>query len=664
MSHLSGRLLRHFGVLAGFILVAVAFTWPLAANLQTHLPGPTDGDTGVYVWNLWVFHHEVTIHRTLPYFTDTIFAATGRANLSLHNYTPFANLLALPFVEPLGVVATFNLVYLALLVLAAYSMFLLARRLTGDTCIAWLAGVLFAWSPALVTRGMGHFSLVAAAPLPIFVLVLLQMGERRDTRSALALGATVAWATACDVYYGVFCVMLAVAYLTVSGARVTLSRPARTPRRILFTRALDVVAICLAGLVLALVIGRGWEFVLLGQAVRIRTLYTPVLVLTLLVALRIVLQVHPVVRSISPAQLAAAVRVLAGTAVVAATLMSPLLFAFGARLLEHRTVSTALFWRSSPPGVDLVALVSPNPNHPLAPAALREWIAGLTRDGYLENVASIPLVGVATLLVAMRFGWRADPLLGAITLGFGLLALGPFVRIAGIQTYVPGPWALLRYVPIVGLVRSPTRFLIFAMVGAAALFATAVWVLVGRWPAARRTILAGLAAGLLIELLPAPRPLFPARVPSIYQIIASDARDHVRVLELPFGIRDGTMTWGSFTTRTQFYQTAHHKPILGGYLSRVSQRRIRDNERDPVLGTLLRLADGTRLSDADLDILRGQWPAFVRRASVGYVVVDGDRGSPALQALVDALPLERLAADGSLTLYRPAPPVLKPPKPL
>ena len=38
---------------------------------------------------------------------------------------------------------------------------------------------------------------------------------------------------------------------------------------------------------------------------------------------------------------------------------------------------------------------------------------------------------------------------------FGLLALGPFVHVAGINTYVPGPWALLRYVPLIGLVHTP-----------------------------------------------------------------------------------------------------------------------------------------------------------------------------------------------------------------
>ena len=243
-------------MLAGFVCLSILFTWPLSAHLRTHLPGSPDGDTGVYVWNLWVFQHELIDHRTLPYFTVQIFASTGPANLSLHNYTTFANLLALPFVRFLGVVATFNLVYLCLTVLAAYGMFLLARHLTRDATVSWLAGALFAWSPAMVTRGMGHYSLVAAAPLPIFVLLLIRAGGRWSARDAIAIGITVAWATACDVYYGVYCVMLAAAYLCATSISLIRSERTLTRTAVAVTHGIDLIAVCLGGLVVALLVSQ------------------------------------------------------------------------------------------------------------------------------------------------------------------------------------------------------------------------------------------------------------------------------------------------------------------------------------------------------------------------------------------------------------------------
>ena len=654
--HQQTALRRHLLAVGAYVLVALAFTWPLLPNLATHLPGSPDGDTGVYVWNQWVFQHELLDHRTLPYFTEKIFRATGRANLSLHNYTAFANILALPLERTLGVVATFNLVYLTLTVLTAYATFLLARRLTsGDTVIAWLAGVLFGWSPVLVTRGMGHFSLAAAAPLPIFVLLLIRIHERPARRDAMLLGVTVAWATACDVYYGVYCVMMALAYLLATSFRITRSGTSQssTNQRVL-VRSVDLLVLSLAGLVLALLVSHGWQFSFLGKVVRVRTIYTPALALTALLSLRMLLKFRPTVRPMSLEEIGATVRVLATAALVSAILMSPLLYAFGVRVLDDRVELSTIFWRSSPPGADAMALIAPNPNSPVAPAALREWIAGLTRDGYLENVASIPFVALAVILLARWTGWRPPGAPLALTIGSLLLALGPFLRIDGVDTHIPAPWAFLRYLPILRLTRSPARFFIVAMLGITVLFALALRSLASHPRAARRPLLAAAALLMFVELWPAPRTIFPAAIPSIYSIVANDPRADASVLELPFGVRDGTMSVGNFTSITQFYQTAHARPIVGGYLSRVSRRRVRENETDPVLGALIRLSESQTLSPDEMERLRTAWPDFVARVPIGYVVLDRNRAADSLRFAVEhALRLEEVADEPPLTLYRP-----------
>ena len=96
-----------------------------------------------------------------------------------------------------------------------------------------------------------------------------------------------------------------------------------------------------------------------------------------------------------------------------------------------------------------------------------------------------------------------------LTFGFALLALGPFVIVAGVNTHVPGPWALLRYVPVVGAARMPTRFAIVAALGIAVLLAGALAALGD--PLAAAAPRAGLAPMLLLvgfELWPAPRTLY------------------------------------------------------------------------------------------------------------------------------------------------------------
>ena len=129
----------------------------------------------------------------------------------------------------------------------------------------------------------------------------------------------------------------------------------------------------------------------------------------------------------------------------------------GERVADGRFVSPKIFWRSSPPGVDLLSFVTPNPQHPIV-----RWLTGDSLDAaptqFVEYTASLSLVALAIIAFAV---WRARVSARAsgwswITIGFALLALGPFIHVAGYNTHIPGPWALLRYVPGFGLARMPT----------------------------------------------------------------------------------------------------------------------------------------------------------------------------------------------------------------
>jgi hypothetical protein len=637
--------------LVGYALFAVLFTWPLTPQLGTHLTGSPAGDTGVYVWNQWVFQHEVLEQGRFPYFTDKIFSLSGRANLSLHNYTAFQDLVALPLMGWLGVVATFNLVYLLMTVLTGYATFLLARHVTGRDAEAWLAGLLFAWGPVLVTRGGGHFSLVAAAPLPIFLLLLLRTTQRQRLRDALALGATVSWAAMTDAYYAVYCIVIAGVYLV--GRVLTIQWRGLGTRARVVPWTLDVLLFCVAGLVLSMLISGGWQFTIRGRVASIRSLYTPMLVLTVLTAARIAWSCRTKVVRCDRVSAIRVLRLATAAGVFAAALLSPVLYAVGLRIADGRWDSEHIFWRSSPRGVDLAAFFLPNPNHPLAPESIRAWLSTPRPDAYFENVASLTFVALVTIVFAWRAGWRIPRLWGGLALAFGALALGPFLHIAGMNTHVPGPWAFLRYVPVIGMARTPGRFSIVLALVVAILFAAALSWLGRRWPERRRVIITAIGLLLIVELLPAPRPLYSAAVPAIYRHIAPAPED-VRVLELPFGIRDGTSSVGDFTARSQFYQTVHGKRLIGGYLSRVSRRRIIDTRRDPMLDALIWLSEGHELDASRWRSLIDSGPLFAQRAKVGFVVIDRRRTSRALREFaVRAFELQPIDRDGDFELHIP-----------
>jgi hypothetical protein len=416
---------------------------------------------------------------------------------------------------------------------------------------------------------------------------------------------------------------------------------------------LDVLIVCFGGLVTGMALGRGGDFKVLGIAVHMRSLYTPVLILTVLVMVRTIVWWRPrLMRMPDLGPLPIKAILVAGLACIGP--LSPVLYGTVERFTDGRFVSPQVFWRSSPRGVDLLSFFTPNPNHPLMRAIFGDTLI-TSPTHFVEYTASFSLVAIAIIALAI---WRAKfrPRAGWlwITIGFAVLALGPFVYLAGMNTHIPGPWALLRYVTPIGLARMPTRFAIVAALGLTMLLAGALAAIGTQWPQRRRAIVALVAVLLALELFPAPRPLYSAAISTVYDTIAGDPRD-VRVLSLPFGIRDGVSSSGNFRPRSQFNQTRHEKRLIGGYLSRISPRRVeRMRSENPTLAILMKMSERQPLSGDDRSILLARGPRFVNRTRLGYVVIDR-RFIPedSAQLAIEAWDLEEVQRDQHLTLYQP-----------
>ncbi|MEP7306687.1 MAG: hypothetical protein ABJA98_14320 [Acidobacteriota bacterium] len=635
----------------GYFCVALLFSWPLPLHLGDAFTGGVGGDTGNYVWNLWLFRHEVIAHHRFPLFTQEILSLTPPVDLSLHNYTLFSNILAFSLIPVLGVPVTFNVVYLTVCALTGWTMFLLARNVIGRSWEAWLAGLLFAFSPYLVARSEAHFSLVAAAPLPAFLLVLIRAERLPRRREAVALGFIIAWATTCDPYYGVYCLSIAPCYLAARHLRLRIR--AFAPPAPIYATVASTVAVGAAAVIAGVLLTGGGEFHLGAIRLALRTFYTPVLVLTLAVTLRIGLGLRPGLAIREHPNFGVLVRMTVWAGLTTTLLLSPLLATYLIRVADGGTVHRGILWRSSPSGIDLLALLTPNPNHRLFGTRWREWLT--TRpEGYVENVAALTIVGVVTLALAVwKYRFRPPRTWLALTLFFAALALGPFVHVGGVNTFIPGPWAFLRYLPIITATRMPTRFAVVMMLGFSMLFGLAL-ASIGRHSPPRRLQLLGLVTVLLgFELAPFPRQLHSAHIPDIYKIVANDPRP-IRVLELPFGIRDGESSEGNFNASSEFYQTFHEKALVGGYLSRITSREVERQRQFEPLDTLMRLSAGGVVPSSTLEESKRQGVDFPERAKLGYVVIHADRASPALrQFAIDAFQLVKVAEDDGNELYVP-----------
>ena len=615
----------HVLAFLGYALLVLVFVWPLPSSLADHITGDSAGDAGAYVWNAYIFSRNIAAGVSVLH-TDRILALVSEASLALHNNSLLLSALAAPLSPTFGFIASFNMALIEILILNPFCAYLLAWHETRSRGAAWLAGGLFGFSPFISARVEGHMSLATAFGLPLVVLF---------TRRALGAGSPLDWVlaggalavcAASDPYYLIFgMIAMALAWLF---EYVTLEPLPRAQSPILLVAA-GALAIPAGLALLWIAVSGGGEFSLASTRVGVHDPHTPVLASTIAAILLLVAR-RPQ-RILLKADALKTLRYPALAGLVAAGLLFPWLRTAAAQVLERGGMATTL-WRSSPDGVDLLSFFMPNPTHPLLRGIVEPWMTRQRADAFVEGVASFTVVAilVLALLIAHRRG--SAPKFWLVFTGFfAALAVGPFVRVGGESTYVPGPWAIFRFVPGIGMVRSPGRFAVLAALGLALLLAHALATAnLGR---RRGVAMAGIGLLLGFETIGPPRRLFPAVLPHRFQVVAEDRCD-VAILRLPTGIKDGTRQRGRFSSETQFRQVFHGKRLVGGYLSRLSDETLEAYEENPTLRALLDLSEGKAISaQARREAVRGA-EDLSRDVRIGFIAVNKEEASPELRDLI------------------------------
>ena len=188
-----------------YAVLTLALTWPVAAELTTHVP--FYNDTWIFVWDLWWFKTAL-LSPTLGLYATPLVFHPGGVPLAFHTLTPANGLLALPLIDTFGVVAAHTLVFLASFVLTATSMAALALKLTGSRAGALLAGFLFAFSPYRLAHGY-HLNLLSLETVPLFAWAFLAFLARPRWATALVSAALAAASYYLCLVYGSFVWLLA-----------------------------------------------------------------------------------------------------------------------------------------------------------------------------------------------------------------------------------------------------------------------------------------------------------------------------------------------------------------------------------------------------------------------------------------------------------------------
>lgn len=208
------RILRECSVIALFALLAVALTWPLAANLSTAVNDL--GDPLLVAWILdWVCH--ALVHQPLDLYSAPILYP-GILPLAYSENLIAVALLVLPLqLAGASPVTLHNVAYLLGFALSGYGAFVLSRLVTRNTIAAFVGGIFYAFC-AYKFDHVAHLHIIFSPFVPLLLAALLAFRERPTLPRGALL--TLAWVAngLSNIYFLMFSgvtVLLTVALLAV-----------------------------------------------------------------------------------------------------------------------------------------------------------------------------------------------------------------------------------------------------------------------------------------------------------------------------------------------------------------------------------------------------------------------------------------------------------------
>lgn len=600
---------RHLLVIGLYSLLALVLTYPLVLHFTTHVPGD-GGDDPALAWNLWWVKYALLDLGASPFHCDYMFHPIG-INLAFYTLTVLNALISIPLQVTFGLIPASNIVLLSSFVLGGYGTFLLSRHLLSekDTFGApFMAGLVYAFSSSkLFYASLGQFNIASSQWIPLCVLFLLKMQKRPERLRYTLLAALFllfqAWA---EMTYASFLLVFVIILATYELIR-SIGKDQRTGV-LLFLRNLILVGFLFAA----------------G--------FSPIL-----------------------------------SAMIPDLLTEGDFFVQGSGFAEDFSA-------------DLVGFLVPTQLHP--------WLGSLVEGfAFPHNKGQHLFLGYTVLALALWaiVGLRRDTTVRfwAVSAGiFFLLCLGPSLRVNGTDTGLPLPFLLMQQLPFFKGNRYPSRYSVLLMLSLAVLVGHAVSQISERLrarfetqnprsplpPAIRNpqsAIFSLLFATLFtFEHLSIPLPLSDVRVPAVYRTIAAESGDFA-VLEVPLAWRNGFRITGTHHPafmHAQFYQTVHHKRILGGNTSRNPEFKFQYFTEAPVINSLIALETGHEIDETTLKEDKALAPEVLRFLGVRYIVVHTlhqtgdppvttDRVIPYVEA---TMPVEKFHDQGGIMAYRVA----------
>ncbi|MDM8528735.1 hypothetical protein QUF58_11085, partial [Anaerolineales bacterium HSG24] len=537
--------------------MTVGLTWPLTAQLTTHIPGEATWafDESTFVWNIWWFKQSLLVLGQSPLHTNHTFFPVG-VNLTTYTFNLFNSALALPLQLAFSLPLANNFSLIFSYISAGYGMCLLSLYLLNYSTLplthretfrvlkskseylyfaAFLAGAVYAFSASrMMYVALGHYNFVTIQWFPFYILFLLKTIRIGYHSHAFLAAIFAALCIYTELTYSVFLIFLTLIVL-VDELVIQRFRDSTIQRfRELVIQRFNDSAI-----------QRFNDSAI--KRFRDSTLHllplSSLLLMTVLLITPFILLILP--DFLNPAYAEPG-------------------WGEGLKL-----------------SADLIGLVTVTPLHFLSGL---DWVielrAVIEGKGQFSDANTLFLgYGILALgLIGTLTYWRRVKAWFWGVVIFIILSLGPLLTINGqnrfdldgLDVTFPLPFAILHYIPIISANRVPNRFSIPLTLCLAVLVGHGVyWLLRKMSPAKPQTVFFTLflLMVLLFDQYSAPIPMTSAQIPTVYQQIGAESEPFT-LMQLPLGWRNSYGTLGAERTQLQYYQSAHQRPMLGGNTSR------------------------------------------------------------------------------------------------
>jgi len=540
-------------VILAYALITVVVTCPVAFRLRSALAGAPDQDALQHLWISWWTEKALLDLGTSPAEADYLYYPDGTYHPMLW-VTPYPQVVALPLQLLFGQVAAYNLHLLLSFVLTGLTTYLLCYYLTRNRSASFIGGLVFAFFPNRLSHATAHLAQVVTYFFPLYALYLIRLlcshnggcrGEGRGGgwRNAWLCGILLALSMLVNIVHVAYFIIpftaLFILYRIAGGKLKGMEKSSPPDQRV--KRSGSQIA------------PAGFAIQRPGGG----------------------LQIHRE-QKCGRVKLAGSSLYIVVAFALAAMLTAPFLLPFAWRSLSGqlsylRMTGTANY------SADLLGFVTPALSHPVWGrwASFRTWATTVIgRGNALENTVYL---GVVTLLLAgwgIRRRWgeaRFWLILGLVAL---VLSLGPVLKIGGLQTSLPLPYALLQRLPFYKWGRIPGRANETIVLPLAVLASLGTASLLGRFEPLRRLrkplqgwLITVLSVLILFDYVVAwPFPTMDASVPDFYQRMAQESKD-LSVLDLP----QWPVWLREASNRAMHYQTVHQHKIVGGYVWRLPE---------------------------------------------------------------------------------------------